>query len=60
VEKWKRDDAAILLLRITKDQELPAAVKRYLESEGAREAREAYKCRVRDPWYSVPDVKVPD
>lgn len=60
LDKWKREDAAILLLRLAKDQNVPAAVKRYLESEAAKEAREAYKCRVRDPWYSVPDVKVPD
>ena len=22
--------------------------------------REAYKCRNRDPWYAIPDVRVPD
>src|SRR5699024_8253796 len=55
-----REDAPILLLRIAKDQELPAAVTRYLQSGAAREAQAAYKCRERDPWYSVPDVKVPD
>src|ERR1700722_9195509 len=29
-------------------------------SQNAKEARQAYKCRVRDPWYAVPDVRVPD
>lgn len=60
LDKWKREDAPIMLLRLAKDQVLASAVKRYLESDGAKEAQEAYKCRVRDPWYSVPDVKVPD
>lgn len=60
IEKWKRADAPHLLLRLEKDQKLTVAVKRYLESEAAIEAQQAYKCRVRDPWYSVPDVKVPD
>src|SRR5262249_8079948 len=36
------------------------SVQRYLGTDAAREAQNAYKCRVRDPWYSVPDVKVPD
>jgi hypothetical protein len=31
-----------------------------LDSELGREAREAYKCRVREPWFSVPDVQTPD
>ena len=39
---------------------LPEPVRRYLGTEEARRAREAYKCRARDPWYSVPDVQVPD
>jgi hypothetical protein len=34
-------------------------VRRYLETDAARVARMAYKCRVRDPWYSVPDAQVP-
>ena len=33
---------------------------RALDTDAARVARTAYKCRVRDPWYSVPDVQVPD
>ena len=60
VEKWIRRDDPVLLLRLTKDQGLPASVKRYLSSAAAKEAQEAYKCRVRDPWYAVPDVKLPD
>lgn len=60
VERWKRQDEPILLLKIPKQTELPRAVKRYLEMEAAQVARTAYKCRMRDPWYSVPDVQVPD
>ena len=60
VEAWQRNDEPVLLLRIPRDAELPAAVRRYLETDEGRAAREAYKCRVRDPWYSVPDVRIPD
>lgn len=60
VEKWKRSDDPVLLLRLPKVKELPGAVSRYLNTEAGRTAREAYKCRVRDPWYSVPDVQVPN
>jgi adenine-specific DNA-methyltransferase len=60
VEAWKRADEPILLLRLPKIKKLPAAISQYLDTEAGKEAREAYKCRVRDPWYSVPDVQVPD
>lgn len=60
VDRWKRDDEPILLLKIPKAVELPRSVKRYLETDAGQAARTAYKCRVRDPWYVVPDVQVPD
>lgn len=61
VNRWISDDEEVLLLRLGRDEKrLPVAVRRYLDSDAGLEAREAYKCRVRDPWYSVPDVKVPD
>ncbi|WP_203561212.1 Eco57I restriction-modification methylase domain-containing protein [Jiella pacifica] len=60
IARWKREDAPMLLLRLQKDEQIPNSVKDYLKSEAAREAQQAYKCRTRDPWYSVPDVKVPD
>jgi hypothetical protein len=60
VERWKRDDEPILLLKLAKSGALPRSVTRYLDTEQGREARKAYKCRVRDPWYSVPDVQIPD
>jgi adenine-specific DNA-methyltransferase len=60
VDRWKRDDEPVLLLKISKDAELPQSVRRYLETDAGQAARTAYKCRVRDPWYAVPDVRVPD
>jgi hypothetical protein len=59
VEGWKRNDDPILLLRLTRDQELPSAVRNYLDSSAGREARQGYKCRNRAPWYAVPDVQIP-
>jgi hypothetical protein len=60
VAGWRRADQPILLLRLPKQDDLPRAVRRYLATEEAKAAREAYKCRKRDPWYAVPDVQVPD
>jgi hypothetical protein len=60
VQRWTRDDDEMLLLHIGKDTEIPAAVRRYLDSENGQAARTAYKCRSRSPWYSVPDVRTPD
>ena len=60
VERWRRSDEPMMLLRIPKDADLPAAVSEYLESDRGRQVRKGYKCRMRNPWYSVPDVRVPD
>lgn len=60
VERWRREDAPVFLLRIAKDAELPRGIKRYLNTDEGKAARQAYKCRMRDPWYSVPDVQIPD
>lgn len=60
VESWIKRDDPILLLRLPKDESLPQAVTEYLESDSARRAKAAYKCRMRNPWYVVPDVRVPD
>ena len=49
-----------MLLRIPKDAELPGSVSRYLNTDRGRHVRGGYKCRMRTPWYSVPDVQVPD
>lgn len=61
VESWRKADEPILLLNIPKAAtDLPRAVRMYLDSEAGFRARAGYKCRNRDPWYSVPDVQVPD
>jgi hypothetical protein len=60
VRRWLLDDEPVLLLRLRKDDELPASISRYLGTPAAAEARGTYKCRNRDPWYVVPDVTVPD
>lgn len=39
---------------------LPNPVKAYLRAGERRDVHNAYKCRVRDPWYVVPHVAVPD
>ena len=59
VRRWIDNDDPVMLLHITRDHaKLPKAITKYLESPLGREVREAYKCRVRDPWYCVPDVRV--
>ncbi|MEP2436698.1 MAG: N-6 DNA methylase [Roseibium sp.] len=60
VESWKRNDDPVLLLRLTRDQELPISIRDYLNSSAGRAARQGYKCRNRAPWYAVPDVQIPD
>lgn len=60
VEGWRQTDEPMLLLDIPRAADLPSGVEKYLGTELGRVARGAYKCRTREPWYSVPHVKVPD
>lgn len=60
VRDWKAADQQMLLLRLKPRDVVPEPVKRYLDSDAGRVAREGYKCRNRAPWYAVPDVQVPD
>lgn len=60
VRAWLNRDEPVLLLRIEEGQTLPPSVQRYLRTPEAEQARQTYKCRMRDPWYVVPDVHVPD
>jgi adenine-specific DNA methylase len=60
VEKWKEADEPILLLRLPKTDSLPRSVSRYLDTRAGHIARQSYKCRVRQPWYSVPEVRIPN
>jgi hypothetical protein len=58
--EWIGRDDPVLLLALGRDAEPPAPVRAYLESAAGVEARGGYKCRNRSPWWSVPDVRVPD
>jgi hypothetical protein len=60
VEAWRRRDEPIFLLRLKRSDSIPPTVRNYLDSAAGNRAREAYKCRNRDPWYVVPDVSAPD
>lgn len=60
INDWYRSDEPMLLLRIPKNAELPRTVSHYLDSPQGQKARQTYKCRNRNPWYSVPDVRVPE
>lgn len=61
VERWQQSDEPVLLLNIPKHlKEVPKSVSRYLNSEEGEAIRWGYKCRNREPWYSVPDVHVPE
>src|SRR5439155_17431802 len=42
------------------ERELPESASRYLATADGQKARTSYKCRNREPWYVVPDVRVPD
>jgi adenine-specific DNA-methyltransferase len=60
VTGWLGQNLPVLLLHLPPAASIPQAVRAYLDSPPGRKAREAYKCRVREPWYSVPGVTVPD
>ncbi len=60
VAEWRRSDAPNFLLRLDSRSAETSGVRRHLDSEAGRKARERYKCRVRNPWYTVPNVTVPD
>ncbi len=60
IEEWKAADEPVLLLRLPRHDPLEKSVRDYLDSPGGMEARSTFKCRNRRPWYSVPDVRVPD
>jgi hypothetical protein len=61
VEQWRQADVPMLLLKIPKAlTDIPKAVARYLDSDEGMQVRSGYKCRHRDPWYSVPDIHFPE
>lgn len=60
LQQWHNRDDPYLLLRIEGQPALPRSVKNYLDSPLGQQARLGYKCTARTPWYSVPDVSIPD
>ena len=60
VSEWRRQDTPNFLLRLDTRPPTSPGVRRHLDSEAGKKARLRYKCRVRNPWYSVPNVTAPD
>lgn len=60
VARWLAEDRPVLLLDLAGRDDFPRSVLAYLDSSDGRQARSAYKCRCRDPWYVVPDARPPD
>ena len=60
VSEWRRRDAPNFLLRLGPGPPDSSGVLLHLDSAAGRQARRRYKCRVRNPWYSVPNVTAPD
>jgi hypothetical protein len=60
IRRWLDQDEPVLLLDLKGADELTPSLRRYLNSRRACEVRKGYKCRNRDPWYVVPDVRAPD
>jgi hypothetical protein len=60
VRRWLDEDEPVLLLDLGGEEVISEPARRYLSTADARKARQTYKCRNRNPWYVVPDVRVPD
>jgi hypothetical protein len=56
----RRGEAAFLLLVDPHRRELPAGVRHYLDHGEGLGVHNAFKCRTRSPWFSVPHVYQPD
>lgn len=60
VDKWLKEDREVLLINLVNARSIPVGVQRYLDSAEGMQARTAFKCRTRNPWYVVPSVEPPD
>ena len=60
VRSWIANDEPVLLLNLAGVDPLPQPVRDYLDTDAGQKAKQTYKCRNRNPWYVVPDVKTPD
>ncbi len=59
VRSWVNEDRPVFLLNLAKVPEVPPSVEAYLGSEAGQAASRTYKCRNRQPWFAVPDVRTP-
>lgn len=59
IQRWIAKDEPVFLLQIPPRARVPAAVQAYLDTAEGHRARASYKCRNRNPWYTVPDVRRP-
>jgi adenine-specific DNA-methyltransferase len=62
---WKLLSAAgdrvhLLNVSASAKDELSHALRLYIKDGEAKEYHKGYKCSIRDPWYAVPSVWVPD
>ncbi|HZZ95196.1 MAG TPA: N-6 DNA methylase [Usitatibacter sp.] len=54
------DRVYLLDLKPIGTKKLPVALARYIRSGEVQEIHTGYKCSIREPWYAVPSVWVPD
>ncbi|WP_406857060.1 N-6 DNA methylase [Alsobacter sp. KACC 23698] len=60
VAGWTQNDEQVFLLKLGRNARLPAPVKAYLDSAAGQIARVSYKCKNREPWHVVPNVRIPE
>ncbi len=64
-QEWKHlasgaDRVHLLNLAPLKGTHLPASLAKYIRSGEEKAIHRGYKCSVRQPWYAVPSIWVPD
>jgi adenine-specific DNA-methyltransferase len=52
--------AYLLTIPATPLKALPPSLSNYIREGQAKGYHEGYKCRIRDPWYQVPSIWIPD
>ena len=60
VDRWRSEDRATFLIQLDPSSAISGPLSDYLASDAATIAQSRYKCRVRNPWYAVPNVTAPD
>lgn len=64
-EEWKKNvnsnsPTYLLDLRKYQAKPLPSELAHYIKSGEDRNLHTGYKCRIRDPWWVVPSIWIPD